>query len=519
MMQQARRSSWGPARSGMLFWAAFAFIYVCSTLYYCSLPPTPDQSLFDYIAYLSTRGAPYYSGAFEMTWPGPLVYHELGVRLFGVQPWTARLTDMLLLPFGLAGLWLIAREAGYRWAATGAVLAYPIIYVTSGEWMGGHRDIVGMHLLLCAAGLLLSPKRPPWLLPLAGALIGYAVMIRPTYLLFAVPAWAMEMHRAGTWRERIGSTLQLAAGGIAVLLAFLIAAIGGGWLDDWYEQAVLFPLSEYQKGAGGRAALIGQIPGLIRAYWAWLAATAAVGGVLLLIRSWRSRLVFCLGALVVTVLVSFTVQNKGFGYHLGGLTPIFVIVIALGIEAGVRLGRDATERGRLAFFGAAGLAALAASVGVAARVGNFVPMAEAAVHGRLGGYLHYRTGTAAERRQVADVIRRESAPGDLVLQWGWAYEAAFLSERRSATRFVNTVMMGNPFQSPRFDPWLDELRAELVPERVRFILLDEQVVDPAACGRPPAGAPSGRQILLGLCGQGYSVRFKTPTLTLLERVG
>src|SRR5262249_20780649 len=132
-------------RSALVLYLAIAA--VCG-LYYCSIPPSPDQSDFDYMAWQGLQGVQWYSGSFHITWPGPLVIHEIGIRLFGVHSWTARLTDFLLLQPAILAIYSFLKSAGLRWAAIGAALAYPIIYVTSGPWMAGHRDIVAMHILI-----------------------------------------------------------------------------------------------------------------------------------------------------------------------------------------------------------------------------------------------------------------------------------------------------------------------------------------------------------------------------------
>ena len=39
-------------------------------LVYLTVPPSPDQSQFDWMAFTATRGFPYYAGSFDMNWPG-----------------------------------------------------------------------------------------------------------------------------------------------------------------------------------------------------------------------------------------------------------------------------------------------------------------------------------------------------------------------------------------------------------------------------------------------------------------
>src|ERR1700722_413923 len=54
----------------VMFAAVYAVIVILCGLYYCSLPPSPDQSVFDYIAWQGLHGVQWYAGSFEITWPG-----------------------------------------------------------------------------------------------------------------------------------------------------------------------------------------------------------------------------------------------------------------------------------------------------------------------------------------------------------------------------------------------------------------------------------------------------------------
>ena len=61
---------------------AFLLLYtavsVACGLYYCSIAPSPDQSLYDYIAWQGIKGIPWYTGSFDVSWPGPFLIEDLG---------------------------------------------------------------------------------------------------------------------------------------------------------------------------------------------------------------------------------------------------------------------------------------------------------------------------------------------------------------------------------------------------------------------------------------------------------
>jgi len=88
-----------------------------------------------------------------MNWPGAMWLHELGLRVFGVHPWTWRLTDFLfLLGFSVAGAGFLAAN-GWRRASVTFLFLYPPLYITAGSWMAGQRDIIGAGFLLVACAL------------------------------------------------------------------------------------------------------------------------------------------------------------------------------------------------------------------------------------------------------------------------------------------------------------------------------------------------------------------------------
>src|SRR6266700_4776577 len=104
------------------FVLSYLAISVLCGLYYCSLSPSPDQSIFDYIAWQGLHGVQWYVGSFDFTWPGSLVIHETGIRLLGVHRWTARLTDFFLLPLAILSMYLFLRSAGLKAAAVATAL-------------------------------------------------------------------------------------------------------------------------------------------------------------------------------------------------------------------------------------------------------------------------------------------------------------------------------------------------------------------------------------------------------------
>jgi hypothetical protein len=453
--------------------------------------PTSDQAIFDYVAFIGNEGGHYYRDAFDISWPAPFLYHALGLALFGVHSWTFQVTDFLiLLPIGLVAMWLFLARSGYRRGAWITVATYPIIYATAGPWIAGHRDITGMHLLILAAALPMgnrSLKQRGY----AGAVLMLATMIRPTYLFAALPLLLIDMTESS---GRVRRGLAWLAGLIAVAAAFLIAGWRVETLGDWYQQAVVFPATRYQVDQE-RMRLIGQLFWIVDAHWRWPLLTAMTGALLWASDPTRRQ---CFGsplaALILTVLVSYFVQNKGFPYHASGLIPLMLLSAAAGIDTGWPH-RRRTWTIALLVLTAGGLAS-----GTAMRVFHNLVVRPPISAAEIG------------RQSIANIIIAESATDARVLQWGRRYDVAVLSQRRSSTRFINSQLLARiPADDPHFGRWIAIFRDELAASPPAFIIIDRDQL-PDSFEQSPAAVVATR-----LTQRDYVKRAATSEVLLLKR--
>lgn len=514
------------SRSSLALYLAITAI--CG-LYYCSIPPSPDQSAFDYMAWQGLQGVQWYLGSFDTTWPGPLVIHELGIRLFGVHRWTARLTDFLLLQPAIFAIYFFLRSAGLRWAAIVAALVYPVIYVTQSGWLSGHRDIVAMHVLIGAAVIIVvRAERPNLRLALAGLLLGYAVMLRPTYLAFAPIAFiaSIAMSRDGMrFEDIVARAFVLGLGTLAVPALFAVAGVLSGNLADWFDQGVRFVVSVYQVEEL-RARLVARFFYLIKESMLWLAIAGSLGLIF-----WCSRRVrmhsFVLVGLFATVLISFVAQNKGFGYHLGGLVPLFVIGAAGASELGFKSALQRPGRWRVAWLTTPALILLVLLAGTARRVQHYVvPHYIRVAHAGFGALVAVPdnlTAAEAARVEIVDIIRQESEAGDRFFQWGWKFDVSFRAERLAASRYVHTPLLSLiQAGDPHYGKWLKEFDQELATSRPVFVLLDLGTLpggakaDELPITLPQAASPALVR-LVGHLNRSYSIRRRWDDKLLLKR--
>ncbi|TZG28019.1 hypothetical protein [Sphingomonas montanisoli] len=470
--------------------------------------PTSDQAIFDYVAFIGANGGMYYRDAFDISWPIPFLYHAAGQAIFGVHPWTFRVFDMaVLMPIGLTAMAWLLKRCGFARAPWIVLATYPILYATSGAWISGHRDITAMHLLILAAALMIdrpSPSRRG----LAGFVLMIATFIRPTYLFAALPLWLIDL-RAAPASFRLRMTAGLIAGGIAVAFAFLMAGLQLGTIGDWYEQAVLFPATRYQVDQG-RMRLIGDFITIVASHWRW-PFVVAVGGAALwgMDKARRSRFGLTLAALILTVIVSFFVQNKGFPYHLSGFVPLMLLSTAAGIDAGWSRLREA----RGALRAALTMMMLIAGGGLAMGSG-------ARAVGPLLAWNPPISQVEIDRRTIAGIIRSESRPDEPILQWGRRYDVAVLSERLSASRYINSQLIARLSADDRlFAPWIGTFRHELAARAPVFMIIDRDQMPgrPDRLPLPVSVRPTPAvATFVALANRNYTVRALTPEILLLK---
>lgn len=509
----ARRRGWGPAWL-LAVWGVSAPV-LC--LLYMKIEPAPDQAQFDYMGWLATQGLPFYAGSFDMNWPGAMVLHELAVRLSGGQPWSWHLFDFLLMQGTALSAALFLARAGFGVAPCILLVLYPPVYVTAGGWMAGQRDIVAMGALIGAGTAMLAPaRREGRAMGLAGALVAGAVLIRPTYLSVLAGLVVLELLP----RAWIGPPRRLpAARRIAALLAGFAGVAGGavlaglraGNLTDFWQQSVLFTTAVYvgdppQDMAGtARRLFLGD--------WLWLVVPALVGLALWIRRDRRLSLaLMLLIGLGLAAGLSYAVQRKGFGYHLGGFLPLLAMLAAVaadlaGRSVGVRrwLGQGAVAALLLAGTGAA----LARHLPALADLRNGLqPLAG-----------HYDLSADAQAR-ILDIIRSRSGPGDRMVQYGTAYQIPYLARRLPAYRFITPAVGMMTPDFPLHAAWMAEIDTGLHRHRPKFVLITgTPLVWDQGRPRPAAGSGPVLEALLAYLETGHAVAFRDPSGTLFERIG
>ncbi|MEL6767822.1 MAG: hypothetical protein AAFP17_11635 [Pseudomonadota bacterium] len=483
---------------------------------YTQLPPSPDQALFAHYGALMGSGFVLYTDLFDHAWPGPFVLNYLAVALFGVESWSTRLFDLLVLQIVLGGGLLFLRRAGYPLAAAAFPAFYLVFYANTGYWNAGQGDFVGAGFLVVAMALLLG-RGTSWArlasLFAAGLFIGAAVALRPTLALFACGVLLLEALPGWTGANG-GSALRptrliaVSCGVLAVLAALVGAAVWVGNLSDFHQQAIALNIGDDRVGAVSPA-LFFQLW-----YWHWLfrdlllifaavgfcawIALPCVSGGEADSRSVRYAVLLTLG-LFATGIASFAVQNKGYEYHILPTFPALVLGGLAGAEALMRrivssVGA-AESREPLPGAGAwlrrwvGGLLLLSLlAVSVLSAAGAILPPAARTAAAALRSSDGERWRIAIPGQTLSNASLDEAlaamavagnAPEGELFFIGTDFELAFLANRAPATRYVAVpAFFSLARRNALGAQWMEEYVAAL-EKRPAVIYTDDRVLSSA----------------------------------------
>lgn len=284
------------------------------------LPLSSDNDIYQAMgfAFAEGKGLPYI-GSWDHNFPGVVLYHWLGIKLFGLSDLAFRMID-ISNRLGIAYLaYRIAHELFSKevaWIAPILVVAH---YVGAGLWNAGQRD--GFATLWILIALLLSIKYDGNLAKtvLIAASIAVASMIRPTNLLFVLP---LAGYLLFTKRWKMAAVY---AGGFAVSILLLLTPwiFTTNGLSQFYYSAIRFNLDLYSPERSSWDNAFGSL---------YLYRFIAIGGVcglaLYVYRFAASRdisnRIGWLATYIVTAAVAILAMGKYHVYHFEILLPAWI---------------------------------------------------------------------------------------------------------------------------------------------------------------------------------------------------
>lgn len=324
-----------------------------------------------------------------------------------------------------------------------------------------------------------DPGGGGWLIGLVGAAFFAAMLLRPTFGLFALAlVWidrATARDSGRSLRRTIADTGGVAGAALALAGAFVGWAIVRGSLDDFADQAISFNVQAYAEGHSA-ADTLGRLR-TVGVHYLWFLPAAVAGVVGLRCAPGAPPGVAIVAALFPLGVVSAIVQNKGFAYHLASILPP---VFAFSGVTSWSFVRQLIERpaGKRLHVVVNGVCVALAAVGFVAQLRTLGPQIRYLVGNDSHRQLLAREpadGLSWEEMQdAAEFIRDGSSADETILVWGRAVSLHLMAGRRSPSRFITHGMLllaAEPFA--RSEAWSTEFVDATLTRPPRYIFLQE----------------------------------------------
>lgn len=442
-------------------WVGLPFLLLLTGLARASAWRRPlgiDTGQYLYIGQTILDGGMPYADAANNK--GPLLYLAFALIKLVAGQSTVLVNAAAVLSMALAAL----AVAGYVAAAAGraaGVLAGVLFALLSGSIVMQADDVNSEQFGLAPmAGAWWLATRPGarWAV-LAGAATGAAIAVNVVFAL-VVPFVAWELWRSAAPGGRLRRFAAALGGAAAVLLPIGLWLVIGGALDDAWD--IIFRQVSEAGGTSGistgaAAGRYRSLHDLLNLPMGGIWVAAAVGALVAARRrELRAPAIAALLWMAVVLLRIKTTNYEFLHHYLLGL-PGMTAGIALGVAS--VWGAQRAER--------LGLAAVVVTLAV-------WPTVVGPQWNALRLHPWERPGAGGpypELYAVADVLKRNTAPGDRIQAW-WDPQVYWIADRRSPSRF--------------FDSWTIQYRPDLEREQLRDLLADP----PRAIALMPGEGPT-----------------------------
>lgn len=482
------------------FYGVSLVLIVLGFKLYSQITTSPDQQLFDYVAWNILNQGLLYKDVFEINFPIKPAIHMAALQIFGDQAWSFRTFDYLMnIGVSIAG-YVFLRYVGFGLGAIVFVPVYLFSYVTSGAWFAGQIDHTGHALLFVSLIAIAAAKRQEHgvlLAVVAGIFSALAFLLKPTMLAFPTGVFvALIALGFGEAQTRRGLQLALifGTGFLAVLVGFAIIGALTGQLAGFWQQTVLFNLQVYGAQESAQS-LTGTFLQILRNMVVIAVFGMAGFAVMGLQGGYRSELLL-FALLLGAILVSYLYQNKGFGYHLGGLVLVFAFGTSALIDLTGRWGREHTTRRIVGLVASVGLVLLI-SAALGRKVLNLDPDPIDL------GLTH------EDQREILLIIEQKRRPDSSIVIWGRQYQIGMLAGLPTAWPFINAPLRE---EGHRMEGWYDLAQAELDRTCPQFVLANtSELYAPSK-----ADDTTLRTLLIDLVAA-YQPAYQAENVTLYER--
>ena len=232
--------------------------------------------------------------------------------------------------------------------------------------------------------------------------------------------------------------------------------------------------------------------------------------------AWRDRfgyaLVLVLG-IAATLAVSFIVQNKHFGYHLGGILPVLILLTAIALDS-INSLRLTASSGLLRTASLVALFVLGSLVivGTASKLQNFDENIRLLVAGDIWPTEGYGL-TETERREIISLISEGSTEEETIALYGTQYDLPYRAERLPAYRYFNPAADQINPNFAHLDAWIAEVEFGLANNPPAFVIVQKRSLERFDSNK-------GKPILTRLIAHvsaGHVVVFENRTLIVYQR--
>ena len=483
--------------------------------FYSLVATSPDQAIFDYIGWRLLEGDALYTGVAEQNFPGKIWIHAAATALFGRTDWSFRTFDFILCIASTAAFSRLLPLPRAR-ALRCSLIVYPVIYATSDLWSSGCRDIVAAHFMLVASAMLGSQgQRSGWCAFVAGAILAYALLIRPTYVFFpaglmALAIW-MAMRSGPDRAAAIRKTKAGVAGAATILGPCVVIGTVTGQLSEWYDLTVRYNLNCYSGSAQ-----FGSTLSSISTFTRWWSPLVALGlcGLVAWVYNPRHRLRgLAVAGVMISCIASSMAQGKGFGYHISGIIPTLTLGVIYGAISLCWRTTPSTRLIKISRVAMLSILALLLATKFRSQLG-----AQAMWRlGLTGEDTLAQTPEALAAEQTTELIMQSTSSTDHVLVWDRQVQINYLSGRRSPSRFITIWALeaiGAEFAIGQ--SWVDELANDLRTKQPPIIVIGA-AYDPARFGDAHVAAPRAIQVLQAALEDSYGLERQIGSLSIYRR--
>ena len=425
-----------------------------------------DHGIFSYAVWVWRKfGMAPYAFCFDQAFPGIFLIHYFVQAFIGESVTAFRIFDLAWQTAAGLVIFLVACSTFKdRWAGFMASAFYAVCYVKLGPWDSGQRD--GFFTLLYLLSLWLfmrggKMRADVFSAILAGLLIGFAFLLKPTAALLALIFLALIFRSAKSkLTASIAFIISCGAPSLAVIAYY--------WrihaLAELYQVLFLFNAKVY-SGSMLIPRLVA-IKGMLLLRLMPENILIAVGALLAAVLSWKNKNInrsslFWLALIFLGTYVGYFAQAKYIIYQQAPVWGILCVFAGAGWALLFKIllaKRPGHLNSKILVLSLVLLAANIALIDKNSRAflikGARVSPAEGQ---KMFGF--YKSCSSA-----ADYVRLRTRPEDKVQVWGGEAMINFLARRRSPTRFPQTFpLMLKPGRGER-SVFQKELAAEFLHE-------------------------------------------------------